>query len=179
MRVAERPRRSSRTTRGRRRRGAAPREYVASTRGFTLVEVLVALVVLAVGMLGMAVLLFEGLQGSRSALERTQALNLASDIAERMRANRAAGRAYDTADGTPDPRLDAACEDAASACAAPAMAGNDLRRWLDAVAATLPEGRGDVAIEPLAASAHRGRITIRWAQAGTATPATCTLLVDL
>ncbi len=179
MRVAGVPRRSSRTTGGRGCRGAAPRAAAASARGFTLVEVLVALVVLAVGMLGMAVLLVEGLRGSRSALEHTQAVNLASDIAERMRANRAAGRAYDTAEGTPDPRLDAACEDAAGPCAAPAMAGNDLRRWLDAVAEALPEGRGEVGIEPLAESAHRGTVTIRWAQAGAATPASCTLVVDL
>jgi type IV pilus assembly protein PilV len=130
-------------------------------------------------MLGMAVLLIEGLQGSRSALEFTQAVNLASDIAERMRANQAAGRAYDTADGTPEPRLDAACEDAADPCEPRAMAGNDLRRWLDAVAGTLPQGRGEIAIEPLAATAHRGTVTIRWAQSGKAAPATCTLVVDL
>ena len=80
MRVAGRPRRSDRTTRDRGRSGAAPYPAAASARGFTLVEVLVALVVLAVGMLGMAVLLVEGLQGSRSALEHTQAVNLASDI---------------------------------------------------------------------------------------------------
>ena len=157
----------------------APLAAAASERGFTLLEVLVALVVLAVGMLGMAVLLVEGLQGSRSALEHTQAVNLASDIAERMRANRAAGRAYDTADGTPDPALDAGCEDAAGPCEPAAMAGNDLRRWLDAVAGALPEGRGEIDIEPVAAAAHRGTVTIRWAQAGAATPATCTLVVDL
>jgi type IV pilus assembly protein PilV len=179
VRVAGRPRRSGRTTRDRGRSGAAPYPAAASARGFTLVEVLVALVVLAVGMLGMAVLLVEGLQGSRSALEHTQAVNLASDITERMRANRAAGRAYDTADGTPDPRLDAACEVAAGPCAPGAMAGNDLRRWLDAVAGALPEGRGEIAIEPVTATAHRGTVTIRWAQSGTAAPATCTLVVDL
>jgi len=107
--------------------------------GFTLVEVLVALVVLAVGMLGMALLLHAGLQGSRTALEHAQAVNLAADMAERMRANRSAVAAYDTSDGTPDPRLDAACEDAAGPCTPDAMAGNDLRRWLDAVA---PRSRG-------------------------------------
>jgi len=47
--------------------------------GFTLVEVLVALVVLAVGMLGLALLLVEGLQGSRTAIEHTQAVNLAAE----------------------------------------------------------------------------------------------------
>jgi type IV pilus assembly protein PilV len=145
--------------------------------GFTLVEVLVALVVLAVGMLGMALLLQQGLQSSRIALEHAQAVNLAADMAERMRANRSAAPAYDTADG-PEPRLDAACEDAAGPCAPEAMAGNDLRRWLDAVAAALPGGRGDVVVEAIAAAAHRGTITVHWARAGTAAPATYTLVVE-
>lgn len=147
--------------------------------GFTLVEVLVALVVLAVGMLGMAVLLLEGLRASRIALEHTQAVNLAADMAERMRANRAAARAYDTAEGTPDPLLDAACEDAAGPCAPEAMAGNDLRRWLDAVAATLPDGRGEIEVGPVAATALRGTVTVRWAPDAAAGPATYVLEVDL
>lgn len=62
-------------------------------RGFTLVEVLVALVVLAVGLLGAAAMLLESLQGSRIALERSRAVVLAGDMAERLRANRAAGNA--------------------------------------------------------------------------------------
>lgn len=146
--------------------------------GFTLVEVLVALVVLAVGMLGMALLLHAGLQGSRTALEHAQAVNLAADMAERMRANRSAAAAYDTSHGTPDPRLDAGCEDAAGRCTPDAMAGNDLRRWLDAVAAALPEGQGEVAVEAVAAAVHRGTVTVRWARTGTATPATYTLMVE-
>jgi type IV pilus assembly protein PilV len=150
----------------------------AAGRGFTLVEVLVALVVLAVGMLGVAVLLVEGLQGSRSAVEHTQAVNLAADIAERMRSNRAAAAAYDTAEGTPEPRVDAACEDAAGPCDPRAMAGHDLRRWLDDVAATLPDGRGAVEVERRTADSSRGIVTIRWARTGAA-PATYALVVDL
>jgi type IV pilus assembly protein PilV len=151
---------------------------VGAGRGFTLVEVLVALVVLAVGMLGLAVLLVEGLQGSRTAIEHTQAVNLAADIAERMRSNRAAASAYDTAEGTPEPRLDAACEDAAGPCDPRAMASHDLRLWLDDVAASLPDGRGAVEVEPWAANPGRGVVTIRWARTGAA-PATYALVVDL
>jgi type IV pilus assembly protein PilV len=151
---------------------------VGSGRGFTLVEVLVALVVLAVGMLGLAVLLVEGLQGSRTAIEHTQAVNLAADIAERMRSNRAAASAYDTAEGTPEPRLDAACEEAAGPCHPRAMASHDLRLWLDDVAASLPDGRGTVEVEQWAANPSRGVVTIRWARTGAA-PATYTLVADL
>ena len=166
-------------TRPRRPQGDSQRRLrIAEARGFTLVEVLVALLVLAVGMLGLAVLLVEGLQGSRSAIEHTQAVNLAADIAERMRSNRAAASAYDTAEGTPEPRIDAACEDAAGPCDPPAMASHDLRLGLDDVAASLPEGRGAVEVEQWAAEPSRGVVTIRWVRTGAA-PATYALVVDL
>ncbi|MBM2853444.1 MAG: Type pilus modification protein PilV, partial [Steroidobacteraceae bacterium] len=48
--------------------------------GFTLVETLVALVVLAIGMLGIAALYLNSLQAGRTAIYRTQAVNLAADL---------------------------------------------------------------------------------------------------
>ena len=59
-------------------------------RGFTIVEALVALVVLAVGMLGIASLYVTTLRASGSAMSRMQAINLASDLGDRIRANRTA-----------------------------------------------------------------------------------------
>lgn len=56
-------------------------------RGMSLVEVLVALVVLSVGLLGIAQLLVYGMRTSHAALLRTQAVNLVADMAERIRAN--------------------------------------------------------------------------------------------
>ena len=50
--------------------------------GFTLVEAVVALVVLAVGMLGIAGLYIEGLRSSHTALARTTAVNLAAALAQ-------------------------------------------------------------------------------------------------
>lgn len=160
------------------RDGARASQAARAVQGFTLVEVLVALVVLAVGMLGLVVLLVEGLQGSRTAIEHTQAVNLAADIAERMRSNRAAASAYDTDEGTPEPRIDAACEEAAGPCDPRSMASHDLRLWMDNVAATLPEGRGAVEVEQHAPDARRGTVTIRWARTGAA-PASYALVVDL
>lgn len=52
----------------------------SAARGFTLVEVLVALVVMSVGMLGIAALYLEGLRAGRTAVYRTTAVNLAADI---------------------------------------------------------------------------------------------------
>jgi len=54
--------------------------------GFSLIEVLVALIVLSVGMLSIAELLVQGVRGNRSAHLRTQAVDLVSDMADRIRA---------------------------------------------------------------------------------------------
>jgi prepilin-type N-terminal cleavage/methylation domain-containing protein len=56
-------------------------------RGMSLIEVLVALVILSVGLLGIAQLLIHGMRTSHAALLRTQAVNLVADMAERIRAN--------------------------------------------------------------------------------------------
>ncbi|HYA36915.1 MAG TPA: type IV pilus modification protein PilV [Candidatus Methylomirabilis sp.] len=55
--------------------------------GFTLVEVLVSLVVLAIGLLGLAMLQTTGLRYNTNSYSRTQATYLAYDLAERMRGN--------------------------------------------------------------------------------------------
>jgi type IV pilus assembly protein PilV len=54
--------------------------------GFSLIEVLIALVVLTVGMLGLSGLYIESLKLNRSAIHRNAAITLAADMAERLRA---------------------------------------------------------------------------------------------
>jgi type IV pilus assembly protein PilV len=99
------------------------------SRGFTLVEVLVALVIFAVGLLGIAALHIESLNAGRSALNRTQAVALASDLADRIRSNREAcvpGTDPCAYEGngveTPD------CE-ATTGCSPDELAANDIFRW--------------------------------------------------
>ena len=58
------------------------------SRGFSLIEVLVALLVLSVGLLGMAILQVQGLKYNTNSYQRTQATFLAYDIIDRMRANK-------------------------------------------------------------------------------------------
>jgi type IV pilus assembly protein PilV len=59
-------------------------------RGFTLLEVLVTLVILLFGLLGVAGLMAKGQRLSFEAFQRQQALALANDMAERLRANNSA-----------------------------------------------------------------------------------------
>ncbi len=84
-------------------------------RGVTMVEALVALVVLSIGLLGIAGLFVESLRNSRTALFRTHAANLAGDIADRIRANGNGRDAYDTTPYAGAPALHACAPTAAFA----------------------------------------------------------------
>jgi len=111
-------------------------------RGFTLVEAMVALVVLAVGLLGIAALYVESLSASRSALLRTQAVNLAADMADRIRANRNAGVGY--AAGTADTGTQTAACETTAGCTTAELAAHDVFRWKTEGAALLPGFQGEI-----------------------------------
>jgi type IV pilus assembly protein PilV len=100
-------------------------------RGVSLVEVLVASVVLSIGLLGLAGLQASGLRVGQSSIYRSQAAQLAYDIVERMRVNLANADDYVLA-------LDAAPPGGNS------VAERDLRDWRLRLQA-LPAGTGSVA----------------------------------
>lgn len=60
------------------------------TRGVTLIEILIAVLVLSIGLLGLAALQGFSLQAGQGAYHRTQATNLAYEIADFTRLNRSA-----------------------------------------------------------------------------------------
>lgn len=62
--------------------------------GFSLIEVLITLVVLAVGLLGLAMLQTMNLRYTKSAEQRTRAVNLASELLDTIRANRSQANDY-------------------------------------------------------------------------------------
>jgi type IV pilus assembly protein PilV len=72
-------------------------------RGMTLIEILVAIVVLSIGLLGLAGLQLKGLQVGQGSTYRWQAAMLAQDVLDRMRADRASALAgnYVLPGGTP------------------------------------------------------------------------------
>ena len=103
-----------------------------------MVEVLVALVVIGIGMLGIASLYVITLQAKTTSLSRFQAVTLATDIADRIRANRTAATSYDTSATTPANKGCADTTTAATPCSAADMAANDLWQWRNSISATLP-----------------------------------------
>ena len=101
--------------------------------GFTLLEVLVALVILAVGLLGLAGMQMSGLKNTNDSRYRTTAATLARDIADRMHAN-TKGMYVDNAYANVSGSNDVACStpptncDAGNECTTAQIAAYDLYR---------------------------------------------------
>lgn len=115
------------------------------THGFTLIEILVTLVVLSIGLLGLAGLQLNGLKSNHNAYLRSQATILTLDIADRMRANRTSAIAGSYDIGMGEEPADASCEGIGSNCSTAALAGADLSEWKAILANSLPQGDGSIA----------------------------------
>lgn len=126
------------------------------SEGFTLVEVLVSLLILGIGLLGLAGLQNVGISAGYSALQRSQASWLASEMADLLRANPDAAHAgaYDTN-----------FVDAAAGC--PKGGGStraqlDLGEWLEHVCETLG-GTGSGSVQVIRSDdLYSASIAVRW-----------------
>ncbi len=127
--------------------------------GFSMIEVLIALVVLAFGLLGLALLQTMNLRYTKSANQRTQAVNLAGELLDMMRSNRSELAAYVITDtdlsGVTVP---------ADGCAAQAALGaaSNVVRWKCEVREALgADARVSVAADPATGSAT---VNVQWAE---------------
>jgi type IV pilus assembly protein PilV len=138
----------------------------AGVAGFTLIEVLVALIVLSIGLLGLAALQIQSIKHNTDAYFRTQATLLAYDIIDRMRANSAAVSAGIYEVSAP-PATEVTCgEDAAGCGSAAELAAYDLTRWYQALDAALPPVPGSPSSIDI--NGHQVTVTIRWSERGVA-----------
>lgn len=110
--------------------------------GFTLIEVLIAMLVLAVGLLGLAGLQATSLKNNQSSYNRSQATQLAYDLADKMRANVPGVGTYTSGTAT----ATANCL-TTTGCSPANMAANDLSEWNSAVSGALPSGTGKVCLD--------------------------------
>lgn len=154
----------------------AIRHHYSVTRGFSLLELLVTLVVLSIGLLGLGLMQTTGLGLTKTAYSRTQAMMLASDIADRIRANEAAAASYVGNSAT------AAAQPSClppTACTGAALAASDITDWSNRLLLELPGGTGqiqDAAAVPAACSGTPAavgtgfmRVLIRWNEANVGT----------
>lgn len=121
------------------------RDFAAVQRGVSLIEVLVAVVILTIGLLGLAGLQASGMRVGHSSFYRSQANQFAYDVADRMRANPSDARA-----GNYARPLSATIPTGTS------TAERDLADWMRRVRA-LPNGQGGITFNDAVAT-----IVVQW-----------------
>ncbi len=128
-----------------------PNQHNDKERGFSLLEVLVALMVLSIGLLGIATMQVGSLRLGQDALFRTKAVNLTADMADRIRANPGGSASYVAAANIAQPAT--VCADnidgeAPASCTPIQMAAWDIFQWQQSIdqttASGLPGGNGRI-----------------------------------
>jgi type IV pilus assembly protein PilV len=141
--------------------------------GYTLIEVLIAAVVLAVGLLGIAGLQMLSLKNTHSAFLRSQATLLAYDIIDSMRANPSVLSSYSVALNSAPSGTYASCVGTSANCTAAEIATYDLFEWkcklgkwsggssctggLASIEGLLPDGDASIAV-----SGNDVTVTVQW-----------------
>lgn len=128
----------------------------ARSRGLTLIEILITLLVISIGLLGVAGLHSFSMKSNYDALMRSHASVLVADIADRMRANREAVADYVIAVGeTPEVTEESTRADA------------DLAEWKATLDEQLPSGDGSITFD---AATSNVTIRVEWGERGADDP---------
>ena len=117
--------------------------------GYSLFEVMIAIVITSIGLLGLAGMQATGLRNNHSAYQSSQATVLAYDIADRMRANTSSINNYLTSFMTLTAATTAGEQSGCKStggCSTSQMAQNDLLEWNAALAAALPSPTGTITV---------------------------------
>ena len=141
---------------------------IVPSRGFTLLEVLIALLIFSLGMLGLAGLMVVSVKTNNSAYLRTQASFLAQSMADRMRANTSQINAYN---GDYDSSTAGAA--GCTTCDPAGLVDRDRAVWSQQLIDSLPNPRANINCTGTVIPASSGagtydglcEFTIRWAEA--------------
>ena len=121
-----------------------------NTHGFTLIEVMIAMLVMSLGMLGIASTLITAVRSASSNYLKQQAVQYTYDIADRMRSNfilakdPTAANPYITALSAP--AAAAAKDCTAAVCSTAEMAAYDVWQWKSTLKNNLPGGLGSITV---------------------------------
>lgn len=121
--------------------------------GFSMVEVLVAVFVLSLGLLGYAATLAATVRASHTAHQRTQATALGYEVIDMIRANRFNYRQYVTDFAQTAPAVGTT------------MGSRDIAAWKQRLAAVLPNGQARIQVDVAGAGITQQmlvRVFIRW-----------------
>ncbi len=166
-----------------------------TNRGFTLIEVMIAMLVMSLGLLGIAATLVTAMHSATSNYLKQQAVQTAYDMADRMRSNFKAASTPNSSNpyivamtppaaGTPSPDCSAAV------CTATNMAAYDVWQWKTSLKNNLPGGLGSISVipDPATSTMAQVTITVQWSDqpaqatfsaASPATPATFSVVTQL
>ncbi len=126
-------------------------------RGFGLFEILVSLIVVALGLIGVTKLQSNALFANTDAYHASLASFLAYEMAERIRVNPDGDSSYALAMSTAPPTT---LDCVASPCSASNMARFDVQQWISILSTSLPEGAGRIGFSGGAQEAYT--VTVRW-----------------
>jgi type IV pilus assembly protein PilV len=135
-----------------------PASAMATQSGLGLIEILVTVLVLGIGILGVASTQVVSLQMNSQSQSRSQAVLLAEDILDRIRANPGSPAAYALAAGNAQGADNGAC-DTSFVPANATVAANDLAAWENSLACLLPAAERTVAV-----NGNTVTVTIDWDQ---------------
>ncbi|KPQ01848.1 type IV pilus modification protein PilV [Marinobacter sp. HL-58] len=124
--------------------------------GIALIEVLVAVLILAIGLLGMASMQGLSSQMTNAAEQRTQAVLLSSDIMDRIRSNRNNRAQYDDLEVS---FQDTQCVPDYQPNNGQSVSENDIEEWANLVVCLLPEGTAVVDVDNVTGEVD---VTIDW-----------------
>lgn len=134
-------------------------------QGISLVEVLVSVLLAAIGLLALSGANVMSIRYSKLSQYRGTAAMLAADLAERMRANSVNITSYalasDFAAQASAPGLDTSCEGYAAACVA-GVAAYDLANWRHVVRDQLPQGSAFITTTAAGAVPRGADVWIAW-----------------
>ncbi len=151
----------------------------ARQRGVSLIEVLVSILVMALGLVGMASLQTTTLKYQQGSVQRGMVASLISDFAERARANNSqspqvegdsslylteSGLTWASAVAVSDFEPDSDCRASDATCSASDLAAYDLKVWQQSVRTALPQGSAAVVRQGDAMN-----VTLMWSDKGRAT----------
>jgi len=154
-----------------------PLTTTTQQRGFSMIEILITLVLVAIAMLGTAGLQLNALRLNKGSQSRTQAIFLTSDMVERMEANKAAAVTGNYALTLASAPSAAGINCATAACDPANLAAWDLSQWGQTIANLLPQASWSIT-QTTAGNPSTYSIVINWIDRSDAKTTTSGTIVD-
>jgi type IV pilus assembly protein PilV len=139
----------------------------ATQGGFSLIEIMVAVFVLSIGLLGMAALMATSLRNNQSADHRSQAVNLAYDAIEMIRSNKSNALQYSRAYS--NPAAHCAGDEETFTYGSGELYSQDRNYWGRKLCRTLPNGSGRIAVANSITTGYAVTVDVCWSDNRAAT----------